>query len=302
MKKKAVVIPNAAKIYGQLLESTLSLPRGRNGTEFYAFTGDKRYNLEPMRGFRPSNVYTVRYLNEQNAVRQRLSAVQTIFEYDFQNYDTSLDYFSYSCLVFEITEANEGVFDSIGLWFDLFLDPNREDIVTNAPNFGNDTSGLAPCWMQAVYRTNRDVSVKKNDIVRIQVVQKEDIYIFGNVGVGQSNENSRLLRIITNDCTNPVYVYSYRDSEYEEIDLMDAMEKEGDDVREYLVGTINPPQKWNVFQGQVFQRFKFVTQTKSGKFNAMWYQLPDSTSQIEGSKEDKQRYKLPLDTYEITCP
>lgn len=99
IKKTAIIIPNSATMFVQLLESTFSLPPGRPqgdrseakseaevresereseresvimGEEHgiappYRVAG--KYNLEPMRRHRPAGVFTVRYLDEQNAVR-----------------------------------------------------------------------------------------------------------------------------------------------------------------------------------------------------------------------------------------
>jgi hypothetical protein len=83
IKKKAIIIPNSATIFVQLLESTLSLPSGSSGSGSGSGSDDGsggvtvdspylaagRYNLEPMRRHRPAGVYTVRWLDEPNAVR-----------------------------------------------------------------------------------------------------------------------------------------------------------------------------------------------------------------------------------------
>lgn len=178
LKRSGVIIPNSATLYGQLLESTLSLKRGGNNS---AYLAAGKYNLEPMRKYRPSGVYTVRYLNEQNAVRRRLSAITQLFSYDFQNYDVSTKNFAYSCVLFEVT-SDEGVFDSIGIWFELFLDQNRELVISNAPEPQSGASHISPGWMQAIYRVSQDVMVKKGDLLRIQIVQVPGNYIIGDVG------------------------------------------------------------------------------------------------------------------------
>ena len=144
------------------------------GREFHAGLGSgSGFNLEPMRRFRATNTYTVRYLNEANAIRQSLSPVYSMFEYDFQNYDISKAHFDYRCLIFNVT-SKEGLLDSIGLWFSLHLDEEKEIVLTNSPESPS-------CWMQALYRLSDDVHVKKGDFLRIQVVQFMDVYIFGQV-------------------------------------------------------------------------------------------------------------------------
>jgi hypothetical protein len=47
------------------------------------------YTIYPIRKYRPSSVFTVRYLNEQNAVRRKLSPVVPLFHLDFQNFDVA---------------------------------------------------------------------------------------------------------------------------------------------------------------------------------------------------------------------
>ena len=177
LKPDATIIPHSAIIHAQLMESTLSLPLGnssRYNKDFYASNG--RFNLEPMRRFRPSGVYTVRYLNEANAVRQRISPIYPMFKYDFQNYNISKAHFDYRCLIFNVTLAKEGLVDSIGLWFSLYLDKEKKLVLSNSPESPS-------CWMQSLFRLSDDLYVKRGDFLRIQVVQFLDVYIFGEVSM-----------------------------------------------------------------------------------------------------------------------
>ena len=160
LKKKSVIIPNSAIIFGELMESTFSLRRGENNT---SFLHSGKFNLEPMRKFRPANVYTVRYLNEMNAVRKRLSVTQPLFHYDFQNYSTASN-FAYKCLTFKVTK--DGIFDSIGLWFNLYLDKEKTLIVSNSPYNDENFGKSSPCWMQYLYRVSQDVYLRKGEFVR----------------------------------------------------------------------------------------------------------------------------------------
>lgn len=302
--KDTTVIPNSATVFGQLLESTLSLQRGHNNT---AYLTAGKYNLEPMRKYRPSSVYTVRYLNEQNAVRKQLSKIQPLFTYDFQNYNISQNNFAYVCVVFEITESNEGVFDSIGLWFNLYLDKGRELIVTNAPHAEDPDTHLAPCWMQAMYRVSKDVIVQKGDIIRIQIVQMPNNYIIGEVGNGEHNVDSRLIRFVAVNCRNSVDIHSYHDDLYREVDDPSIYQTKKYKDKEYFVGSVpggstEGEETYAVFPARVFQSFKLVTKLPSGKMMGMFYQLPDSTDGIGGTAKIKAQIKLPLDTYWITCP
>lgn len=312
LKKNAVIIPNSAVIFGQLLESTFSLRRGHNDT---VFPVSGKYNLEALRPHRPASVYTVRYLNEQNAVRQRLSAPQTLFDYDFQNYDTSNNNFAYSCVIFEVTE--DGMFDSIGLWFNLHLDAERNFIVSNAPASPSEGKGSiahsAPCWMQAMYRVSRDVYVRKGDIVRVQLVQLTNTYVIGDVGVGESNVNSRLIKFVTRGCSSPVELYAFRNDPFEEIYGPEGIAAlaSGNEENEYLFGSVPVCRKadgkecFKVFASQVFRLFKIVVTLPNGKSLGMWYQIPDSSrSPTDGRVSEKVRASrmIPLDTHVITCP
>ena len=87
IKKNAVIIPNSATIYGQLFESTFSLQKKNNNDNNHVHVNKFNITLEPMRKYRLANKYTVRYLNERNAVRQTLTKPIPLFDYDFQNYD-----------------------------------------------------------------------------------------------------------------------------------------------------------------------------------------------------------------------
>lgn len=300
----ATVIPNSAVIFGQLLESTLSLRRDANNTPLLNLG---KYNLEPMRKYRPSSVYTVRYLNEQNAVRRRLSDIVPLFEYDFQNYDLSSENFAYTCVIFKISEADEGVFDSIGLWFNLYLDKERELVLSNAPVSPDRTIHLAPCWMQAIYRVSKDVIVKRGDIVRIQIFQMPHNYVIGEVGNGLHNMNSRLIKLNAKNCRNAVEIYSFREDVYSEIQDPSFFQSNIYKNREYYVGAIPGGSKpgeetFAVFPAKVYQSFKIVAKLPSGKIMGMYYQLPDSQASLKASIRVKANTKLALDTYRITCP
>lgn len=307
LKKNAIIIPNSAVIFGQLLESTLSLRRGANNTNLLV---GGMFNLEPMRKYRPSNVYTVRYLNEQNAVRKKLSSIQPLFTYDFQNYDILTDNFAYTCVLFEITEADEGVFDSIGLWFNLYLDKERKLVLSNSP----DAEGYS--WMQAMYRVSKDVMVKRGDIIRIQIVQTIKTYIFGDVGNGYSNENSRLVTFVNKNCTNAVKVYLYNEDEEDdegEVGMDGKVFPEANkdplnDENLTFLGTVPAnlavgKDTFEVFSSHVHQRFMLTTVTLNSKKRiAMHYQLPDSTAALSGSRKSRSHKKIPLDSFEIFCP
>eukprot|EP01035_Chromulina_nebulosa_P023992 gene23992-31147_t len=317
LKPNATIIPHSAIIHAQLMESTFSLPLGNvtEGRDFHAGVGfGSGFNLEPMRRFRATGTYTVRYLNEANAIRRQLSPVYSMFDYDFQNYDISNAHFDYRCLVFNVT-AKEGLLDSIGLWFSLHLDKEKEIVLTNSPE-------TPSCWMQSLYRLSDDVYVKKGDFLRIQVVQFMDIYIFGQVGHGRYNEESRLIRFTAKNCSTGLDVYEVRqrapgdfgddDDEEEdalEVDAGGQSSKGGKSGQiDVYVGYVLPSptdggESYNVFPSHVGQLFKLVTRpTGNSKRFGLYYQLSDSTASWSGGKKAKARRPIPLDTYAVTCP
>ena len=348
IKKNAVIIPNSATIYGQLFESTFSLQKKNNNDNNHVHVNKFNITLEPMRKYRLANKYTVRYLNERNAVRQTLTKPIPLFDYDFQNYDISKGNFAYSCVLFKITEAVDGVFDSIGLFFNLYLDANRTLIVSNAPTTvpmplritdisitSTHMDNVTPpsnCWMQALYRVSTDVFVKQGDVIRIQIVQMPNVYIIGDVGIGESNSNldSRLIRFNSIDCINEVQVYTITviesKSELNGVGVgVGSIDSKGDmedmEVEEFI-GTIPAPDgtstgtgttgdggvehPYKVFASKIHQQFKFIVTSSSGKQFGMYYQLYDSSSTT--SKKGKMKSqkkglrKIPLNIYDIVCP
>lgn len=63
--------------------------------------------------------------------RKRLSPVTPLFDFDFQNFNTRTGHFGYTCLLLEVTK--DGLVDSVGLWFNLYLDPEKSLVLSNAP-------------------------------------------------------------------------------------------------------------------------------------------------------------------------
>jgi hypothetical protein len=80
--------------------------------------------------------------------RKRLSAVTPLFDFDFQNFDVHTGSFGYRCLLIEVTEAGGGggLLDSLGLWFNLYLDQERALVLSNAPHsFVTAPAAAATC-------------------------------------------------------------------------------------------------------------------------------------------------------------
>ena len=344
LTKRAIIIPSAARVYVQLLESTMSLPMrdidGSDGdaagttttttslnTSTKGFLVKQRYNLEPLRRHRRANGYTVRYLNEDNSVRRRLSAVLTLFDMDFQHYDVK-EPIRYSCLVVNITA--DGLLDSLGLWFDLFLDEERQLVLSNSPYIGTAAAAAKgrTHWMQMLYRLSEDMVVRRGDLLRIQIVQYKDQYVISNVGQGQNNRDARLLLFRAVNCSSAVQIFSYsmlltgqQRSQQVGLDGTTAATVDDDTGRttppplltpqeemkrsEYLLGTIPVEDAFKVFAVSVYQYFMLVARLPTGKKFGMWYQLLDSTTtgQSSGySADDRASIAIPLDSYDIVCP
>ena len=342
LTKRAIIIPSAARVYVQLLESTMSLPMrdidGSDGgaagttttslnTSTKGFLVKQRYNLEPLRRHRRANGYTVRYLNEDNSVRRRLSAVLTLFDMDFQHYDVN-EPIRYSCLVVNITA--DGLLDSLGLWFDLFLDEERQLVLSNSPYIGTAAAAAKgrTHWMQMLYRLSEDMVVRRGDLLRIQIVQYKDQYVISNVGQGQNNRDARLLLFRAVNCSSAVQIFSYsmlltgqQRSQQVGLDGTTAATVDDDTGRttppplltpqeemkrsEYLLGTIPVEDAFKVFAVSVYQYFMLVARLPTGKKFGMWYQLLDSTTtgQSSGySADDRASIAIPLDSYDIVCP
>lgn len=345
LTKRAIIIPSAARVYVQLLESTMSLPmRDKDGSDGGAtdtttttslnsstkgFLVKQRYNLEPLRRHRRANGYTVRYLNEDNSVRRRLSAVLTLFDMDFQHYDVKQP-IRYSCLVVNITA--DGLLDSLGLWFDLFLDEERQLVLSNSPYIEAAAAAAAEGrthWMQMLYRLSEDMVVRRGDLLRIQIVQFKDQYVISNVGQGRNNRDARLLLFRAVNCSSAVQIFSYSvlltgQQRSQQVGL-DGTTATADDTRrstttatpplltpeedmkrsEYLLGTIPVEDAFKVFAVSVYQYFMLVARLPTGKKFGMWYQLLDSTTtgQSSGySADDRASVAIPLDSYDIVCP
>jgi hypothetical protein len=72
-------------------------------------------------------------------VRNHLSAPTALFHLNFQNYEPKTENFNYTCLIFNVSES--GVWDSVGMWWELFLDRERELVLTNAPAYASERQG-----------------------------------------------------------------------------------------------------------------------------------------------------------------
>lgn len=198
-------------------------------------------------------------------------------------------------------------------------------------------------WMQAFYRLPLDVSVRVGDMVRLQVVRAGHKYI-----VSSGLPASRLIKF-ESTCVHRVDVYLVLDNHASKSDEDDDDDDDhtgggqastsGRRLSEELLGSIPPavlplasvPPKpsWRVFQAQVNQVFKLVTQSSSsGKQHGMYYKLEDSEDKWQpkagyenevspvvgavGGKKGRRRRRegaavhplnpIPLDTYTIDCP
>lgn len=72
--------------------------------------------------------------------RKRLSSVINLFDFNFQDFDPETGNFGYKCHLLEVKE--DGLVDSVGLWFSLQMDRERSLVMSNAPySFGATAPG-----------------------------------------------------------------------------------------------------------------------------------------------------------------
>ena len=209
LHKDAIIIPNSGSVQCQLLESAHSLSRNNN---IFGF------NLEPMRKYRRANVLTVNSISRSASTRAILSSVQTAFNFNFQQFDDSQE-FQYKFLIFPITTS--GVLNSIGLWFHLNLDAEHKFKLTNAPDYSRnideqqtldeniEDSYRSSHWMQYIYRFPSDVFVEAGDIIRVQIVQLTNKYVFGDI-----HPDSRLIKFVSS-CSITMEVYTQKTSPWD---------------------------------------------------------------------------------------
>jgi hypothetical protein len=215
----------------------------------------------------------------------------------------------------------DGLLDSLGLWFDLFLDEERHLILSNSP-YGTAAAEGRTHWMQMLYRLSEDMVVRQGDLLRIQIVQFKNQYVVSNVGQGRNNRDARLLLFRAVNCSSAVQVFSYsvlltEHQRSQQVGLDGSSADAGrstppqlipEDMKrsEYLLGTIPVGDAFKVFAVSVYQYFILVVRLPTGKKFGMWYQLMDSsttTGQSSGhSADDRASAAIPLDSYDIVCP
>ena len=176
------------------------------------------------------------------------------------------------------------------------------------------TRHRASCWMQALYRVPNDIYVNHGDILRLQVVHLSNRFVFGDLSNVHQNSDSRLIKFIAINCINDVYVYAYKNDNFEE---KDSVYLTPEHIKnEYLLGKIDSAdhyvkrsttklgkasEPFKVFRARVHQMFKFKLSLEAGNQMGLLYQLPDSTEDIEDTVKKFQK-RIPLDEYRIVCP
>lgn len=151
LTKDAVVIPNRATLYCQLVETVYSIapiPAVVEG-----------FNLEPMRHLRKQDDNFVVELTKQ-VVRKNLSEVFSVFDFSFQDFDLETGLFNYTHLNIPIIES--GNFHAVAFWFDCALDAKGEIKLDNRPQSGTH-------WMQMLRFMNEDELVEKGDVFKLQI-------------------------------------------------------------------------------------------------------------------------------------
>ena len=77
--------------------------------------------------------------------RKRLSHELPLFDFDFQNHDEAIGNFGYTCLLIEINNEEGGIVDSIGIWFNLYMDQEKSMVLSNAPNLSRFGPTMKHC-------------------------------------------------------------------------------------------------------------------------------------------------------------
>lgn len=113
--KDAIIIPNKATLFCQLLETRYSIapiPAIIEG-----------FNLEPLREHRRKDHNFVVEINK-DIVHKNLSDPVPVFDFEFQHFDMKTGLFNYTLL--EIPIINDGNFHAIGFWFNVAVDAAGE--------------------------------------------------------------------------------------------------------------------------------------------------------------------------------
>mmetsp|Transcript_33360 Transcript_33360/g.48354 ORF Transcript_33360/g.48354 Transcript_33360/m.48354 type:complete len:453 (+) Transcript_33360:78-1436(+) len=178
----AIIIPNRAILYAQMVESKFSLP---NPAIIEGF------NLETLRRFRPMDNSMV--IDARSAVSRILSKPAIAFEFDFQN-DVSISTLEdYS--VIDFTVSKTGNFHAVIFWFDVFLTEDSSIKLTNSPRSNSH-------WGQMLHFMNHDLNVDVGDSFTLKAFHTDEKFFFSD-----THWDSRLVRV-QSACNHSVGIYS----------------------------------------------------------------------------------------------
>eukprot|EP01038_Epipyxis_sp_PR26KG_P008140 gene8140-11019_t len=179
----AVVIPNQALLYCQLVETVFSL------SSFPAMV--EGFNLEPIRKLRKS--YRNFVAQHTDFVLKNLSEPIPVFNFQFQDMDISTALFNYTLLNIPITQ--NGTLHGLVCWFNLTLDPKGFITLSNNP-------GSKSHWMQMFKLLEGDDAVVAGEEYKIQIAHTGEKYMIGN-----AQYSSRLIHILSS-CQYHVDIFS----------------------------------------------------------------------------------------------
>ncbi len=115
VKPDAIIIPNRATLYCQMVETRYSLASIPGMVE--------GFNLEPVRKHRRQDHNFVVELSPE-VVHRNLSSPLAVFDFQFQDFDMKNGLFNYSHLSVPVTA--DGNFHALAFWFDVALDEAGE--------------------------------------------------------------------------------------------------------------------------------------------------------------------------------
>jgi predicted RNA methylase len=171
LSMQATIVPSAAKLIMQLVETSFSFPS--NATIF-------GLDYEEVRRYRPRNTFVE---NALEIVRHNLTEAADAISFDFQHKTRFSDYFNYSPMYFPITR--DGVVHGAMFWFEMYLDESKQIVLSNRP--GTEHSS----WNQMLHLFKfGDIFVKAGDVFPLLIAQMPSRYVFATPLL-----NQRLVRV-----------------------------------------------------------------------------------------------------------
>lgn len=183
----AVVIPNSAKLYVQLVQTTYLFPTeipNISGLDFSVMA--KSFHFKDV---------TIEHLN--NVVSRYLSDPHHILSFNFQEFGNTMEReypTTYQSLVIPVTKS--GMMHGASFWFDLCVDPNCRITLNNSVN------STSYSWRQATHLFSfSGKKVSAGSSIQLLIAHRSERYI-----IGLADEGQRIVRI-SNYCPYFVAIF-----------------------------------------------------------------------------------------------